>query len=164
VISQETFETTQEAPLELLLALGLRPDQNSGQYTLPTSSELFPADSPVPDPTTVSRNEGPSYKEVTVDSKSHCPLYNTSFIRNVSNVCIIGSRINFTTNILHHDDNVRVGLHTLCLRSDPTALHNSYERQKWINQQKKLMRRMGLSATNFIIIYSWRISVVCTAH
>jgi hypothetical protein len=142
MISRETFETAQEPPPELLLAVGLH-HSISHQTLLSTTDEL----SPSPSLKGVSINEGSSHKEEPsfpiTNSKAHPTLYNTSFIRDVSNVCIKGSHINFTTNIVHHHEDVRVGLHTLYLRSDPTALHNSYERQKGMNQQMKAMRTWG---------------------
>ena len=121
-ISQETFETALEPPPDLYMAL--RQHLDPIIHPSPLSP---PFSDPIGNPIT------------EVDSS----VYNTSFIRDVSNVAITGSHINFTTNIVHHDDNVRVGLHTLYLKSDPTALYNSYERQKWINQQTKAIRAWG---------------------
>lgn len=145
ISSQETFETVHEPTPELLLALGLHLDVISRRTPLSTND----ADSASPGIMTVSRNEGPSHKEESADSenavsnsKIHSAL-DISFIRDVSNVSIDRSHINFTTNVMEQVDDVRVGLHTLYSRSDPTALHNSYERQKTINQQMKALRGWG---------------------
>ena len=149
MISRETFETAREPPPELLLALGLL-DPISRQTPLPTSNELSLKESPDPGFTDVYKNEDLSHEleegdpgSPITNSKFHYPVYNISFIRDVSNVSIIGSNINFTTNILHQDDGVRVGLHALYSRGDPTALCNSFERQKKMNQQMKAMRAWG---------------------
>jgi hypothetical protein len=115
-----------------------------------SSDEPSVAQMPVPCFTGVSTSEGQSHRDKSVgsgdlktNSNTQSPQYNISFIRDVSNVCIIGSHINFTTNIMQPDDGVCVGLHTLYLRSDPAALHNSYERQMKVNQQMKAMRSWG---------------------
>lgn len=142
--SRETFDTAHEPPPELLLALQLLDPTISPPPSLPRCDELQPE---------VfkhlgSRNEysTSSHEEKSRDSGSLTrdhQQYNISFIRDASNVRIIGSQVNFTTNIIHIDDNVCVGLHTLYLRSDPNALHNSYQRQKWMNQQTKNIRSWG---------------------
>ena len=121
-ISRETFETAPEPPPHLLLTLR----QHLDPILCPPPLSTPPND--------------PDGNPIT---KVHAPVYNISFIRDVSNVCITGSNINFTTNIVCREDNVRVGLHTLYLRSDPTAIYNSYERQKWTNQQTKGIRAWG---------------------
>ena len=162
MVSRETFETAQEPPPELLLALGLH-RSDSHQTPLSTTDKLPPS----PSLKGVSINEGSSHEEESVNiitnSKAHPTLYNTSFIRDVSNVCIKGSHINFTTNIVHHHEDVRVGLHTLYLRSDPTALHNSYERQKGMNQQMKAMRTWGsqLLISSSFTLGEYPLSVPC---
>ena len=169
MISQQTFVTAQEPPPELLLALGLHLDPISRQTPL-SSDEPSLVQLPVPGFTGVSTNKGQSHEGESVDSGNsitnsniHSPLYNISFIRDVSNVCIIGSHINFTTNIMHPDDGVCIGLHTLYLRSDPAALHNSYERQKRVNQQTKAMRAWGsqLLVTSSSSLREYPLSVPC---
>jgi len=163
MVSRETLETAQEPPPELLLALGLH-RSDSHQTPLSTTDKLLPSPSLKGD----SINEGSSHEEEAVNlitnSKAHpTTLYNTSFIRDVSNVCIKGSHINFMMNIVHHHEDVHVGLHTLYLRSDPTALHNSYECQKGMNQQMKAMRTWGsqLLISSSFTLGEYPLSVPC---
>ena len=166
VISQQTYATAREPPPELLLALGRHLDPILRQTPL-SSDEPSLVQLPIRGFTGVSTNEGQSHEEQSMDSRNPITKsnaqYNTSFIRDVSNVSIIGSHINFTTNVMHPDDGIYVGLHTLYLRSDPTTLHNSYERQKKINQQTKAIRSWGsqLLITSSSSLHEYPLSVPC---
>jgi hypothetical protein len=69
---------------------------------------------------------------------------NTAFISTAGNVTFNGSQpINLTTNISHYHNKVLTGLNTLQVKSDPTACHNSFERQKKVYRQMKAVRGGG---------------------
>ena len=150
VFSCETFKTAQEPPLEVLLALGLLIDTTPPSDPVLGTTELS-ADIKLPTCTPrESTDERPICQEFEAADFSSptarsvsAPLFNISFIRDVGKVCIIGSRINFVTNILYCEDKVWAGLHTLHIKSDPSAFHDSYERQKRVHCQMKAMRRWG---------------------
>lgn len=144
-ISCDTFKTAQEPPLELLSVLGLLEDPFPPNE--PTTAATLPIDAPGN-----SRAEQPSYQQRAVSSAQAIaqlgplsPQNNNSFISNAGNVNITDSHINldFVTNFLRYEDNVQAGLHTLRIRSDPTAYHGSYERQVRVHRQMKVLRNLG---------------------
>ena len=149
VFSNDTFKTAREPPPEILLALGLLMDPISSGLDRPqvSADSVQPhadacSDSRLPTDGRSNRQDGvvdPANSTI----RPRGPLYDISFIRNAGNVCIVGSRINFVTNVLHYDDNVSAGLHTLYIKSDPTACHDSYERQKKVHHQMKAVRKWG---------------------
>jgi hypothetical protein len=148
VFSCDTFKSALEPPLEVLLALGLLMDPITPQNQVSDPNELSagvqlptgPGNSCFP------TRECSSRREETVDLASsmagpYPQQYDISFVRNVGNVNIIGSR--FVTNIVHYDDQVWVGLHTLHTNSDLNAFHNSYERQRRVHREMKAIRQWG---------------------
>jgi hypothetical protein len=148
--SYETFATAHEPPLEALLALGLLLGPLAPQNRVSDVKELS-ADVKLPPDTADDscfwgdeRSSRQESGDSMAQSGPRAPLAATALIRNVGNVNTIGApRINFMTSISHYDDKVWAGLHTLQIKGDPTACHNSYERQRKVYRQMKGVRNWG---------------------